>query len=152
MVAIDAYEALFDDPAVGHEARLRAAYLRLRLGDPVAALAAFAEIAAAGGPADPFVPYLGHFFAGRAHERLGALADAETAYRRALDVLPGAQSAAVALSARLFQDGRVDEAYGVMERALAVSPQPDDPWRTYGYGDLRFWPALVARLRAQVTR
>jgi hypothetical protein len=29
---------------------------------------------------------------------------------------------------------------------------PPDPWRLYGYGDLRHWPDLVDPLRAQVMR
>jgi hypothetical protein len=31
-----------------------------------------------------------------------------------------------------------------------VSPQPEDPWRVYGYGEFRRWPKLLAGLRAHL--
>ncbi|HUF48217.1 MAG TPA: hypothetical protein VMM93_10405 [Vicinamibacterales bacterium] len=150
-VAIDAYAALVDDSDVGAEASLRQGYLLYRLGDAAAALDAYARSADRAAD-DAWVRYLAHYFTGRLRERAGSLAEAEAAYRRALEAMPGAQSSAIALSALLFRHGRPDAAYGVMESASAVEPTPVDPWRTYGYGDLRFWPDLVLGLRAQVRR
>jgi tetratricopeptide (TPR) repeat protein len=147
--AISALEPWLDDPEVGAEARLRTGYLRFRGGDAAGALEAFDQAARAD---DPFVRYLAFFLAGRIHDRQGAPEPADAAYRHALEVLPGAQSAAIALSARLFLDDRPDEAYAVVDAAARVTPVPIDPWRVYGYGEFRRWPVLVRELRALVVR
>jgi tetratricopeptide (TPR) repeat protein len=147
-LAIAALAPLLDDPDVGAEAWLRTGYLRFRAGDTALALEAFERAAAAH---DPFVRYLSHFLTGRAHDRQGGRAPAEAAYRRALTALPGAQSAAIALSTLVFLDERPDEAYAIVDEAGRVSPQPADPWRVYGYGEFRRWPKLRADLRAHLT-
>jgi hypothetical protein len=142
--AIAALAPWLDDPEAGGEAVLRTAYLRFRIGETPEALDGLGR---ATGATDAFVRYLAHFLIGRLHERQGRRAEAESAYRLALDTLPGAQSGAIALSTVLFLADRPDEAYAVMEAAGRVSPQPPDPWRLYGYGDYRRWPALKAELR-----
>lgn len=142
--AIDLLAALTSEPELGAEAEMRLGYLRLTLEEPDRALAHFARAATA---SDPFVAYLGRFLAGRAHDRQGDRDRANQQYRAALAVLPGAQSATTALSANLFLGGRPDEAYGLTQRAIALRPPPDDPWHQFGYGDLRFVPALLGGLR-----
>jgi tetratricopeptide (TPR) repeat protein len=149
--AIDGYGMLLAPGDTGAEARLRMGYLHFRLGEPQAALDAFAAVAAEP-TADAFVRYLAHYFTGRVYDRRPLRSEAVAAYRRALEIIPGAQSAGLALATALFEDGRPDDAYAVMEEAAAVAPVPPDPWRLYGYGDLRHWPDLVDPLRAQVMR
>ncbi len=118
-------------------------YLQLTLNDPATALDSFQEATDSN---DPFIRYLAYFLAGRALERLGRRDDANAMYRSALLVIPGAQSASVALSANLFLAGAPDEAYDVAQRSL-TRPATDDPWQQFGYGDLRLIPGLLKRLR-----
>jgi hypothetical protein len=37
-----------------------------------------------------------------------------------------------------------------MDRMLALDPPAFDPWRNYGYGDLRRWPVLLDDLRRRL--
>jgi hypothetical protein len=145
--AIEVLAPLVDHAEAGDEARLRSGYLSYKAGDGDGALASFAAVSNSD---DVFVRYLAHYFSGRVHERREARAVAERAYRQAIDVLPGAQSAAIALSTLLFLDSRPDEAYAVMQAAMAVSPAPMDPWRVYGYGDYRRWPEARDAMRRAV--
>jgi cytochrome c-type biogenesis protein CcmH/NrfG len=72
------------------------------------------------------------------------------ALRASLEAVPGAQSASLMLAVRLHSAGRGQEAKAVMERMLALDPPVFDPWRNYGYGDLRRWPVLIDDLRRRV--
>jgi hypothetical protein len=100
--------------------------------------------------ADPYVTYLAHFFAGRVLLEEKRMALAEAAFRDALATLPGTQSASQALAALLFIDGRRDEAYALIETSYNQRPLQPDPWRLYGYGDYRRWPALILQLREAI--
>ncbi len=99
---------------------------------------------------DPYVTYLAHFFAGRVLLEEKQVALAEAAFRDALATLPGTQSASEALAALLFADGRREEAYSLIETSFSQRPLPPDPWRLYGYGDYRRWPALIRQLREAI--
>ncbi|MEZ5318281.1 MAG: hypothetical protein R2752_12850 [Vicinamibacterales bacterium] len=146
--AIDLFaEVAAATPALQPEADVRAGYLRLTLHEAGAALAQFAR---AGGSKDPFVAYLARFLSGRALDRLGNPAEAVRMYRAALGVIPGASSAAIALSSDLFLAGQPDEAYAMTASMLAIRPPPDDPWHQFGYGDLRFVPERMAALREAI--
>ena len=101
---------------------------------------------------DPWVVYLAEYFKGQALERRKRPADAERAYRGAVAAVPGAQSASVALAALLFQSDRRTEASDVITTMLARRPRAVDPWRGYAHADDRFWPILIARLRAEIRR
>jgi predicted Zn-dependent protease len=101
---------------------------------------------------DPWVLYLARFSSAQIFTRKNRLADAEREYRRALEAIPHAQSGSVALATLLVRDGRRQEATEIVDAMLAAKPTPDDPWRTYGSGDDRFWPLLIAQLRAEIRR
>jgi hypothetical protein len=132
---------------VGPEAALRAGYLAMLIAEPARALASFQTAAVSD---DEFVAYLAHFLTGRLHERADRLTEAEAAYRRALDVMPGTQSASVALSALLIRRGIPAEGQSLLRASFDALSRPPDPWRLFGYGDYRRWPALVEALRAAV--
>jgi tetratricopeptide (TPR) repeat protein len=95
---------------------------------------------------DPVLLYLAHFLTGQAHEQDGDRANAITAYRAALEALPGTPSASVALASLLFLGGDRDEAPPLIDAAVS-KPAIVDPWRDYQSGDFRFWNARFAALR-----
>ncbi len=146
--AIDQFEALLDVPELRAEANLRAGYLWFVLHEHEKAQARF-RLALQASP-DRFLTYLAHFLSGRTHDAAAEPRQAETAYRRAIEAVPYAQAATSALAVRLFLDGRPDEAYALVDASFSARPRPADPWRAYGYGDFRFWPDLMRRLRQLV--
>jgi tetratricopeptide (TPR) repeat protein len=143
-------EKLAAVPSIRHEALVLAGFLhvaRNRLGP---AQAAFREAAHA--DAEPFVRYLAQFLLGRTFARQERVDDAAAAYARALEVIPHAQSAALARAALLFQAGNVDTALALVNHSFAARPRPQDPWRLFGYGDFRRLPQYLERLRAELGR
>jgi tetratricopeptide (TPR) repeat protein len=134
------------DPTVGVEAQLRAGRLLYILHEPAQSITAFNEVLKRSD--DPFFVHLAYLFSGRSYEQLGERDRASTAYRQALEAVPGAQAASMHLAAILAADGRPTEAYAVMKSSCAL--QPRDPWRVYGYGSFRFWPQHVAALRREI--
>jgi hypothetical protein len=52
----------------------------------------------------------------------------------------------------LARADRQGEAAALVEASVAGRPPPNDPWRAYAAADDRFWPELVARLRAEIRR
>ncbi len=143
--AVDPFDRMKGDEAIGAEATLRLGVVRHRGGNPSGALELFAKVEKS--TRDPYLIYLARVFSGQAHEALKHPDDAERSYRSALKVVPNAQSAALALAALLFTSNRPAEAARITESALSAQPQPIDPWREYGAADNRFWPVLIGRLR-----
>jgi hypothetical protein len=162
--AVQAYRALEHDPDVGGEAMMRLGAMHLRgrsflitpgtpprvprnQAEALRSLARAEELTR-----DPYVVFLARYFRGQALEREGRAGDAEQAYRGAVAAVPNAQSATIALAALVFRHGRRGEALTLVSDMLAADPRPLDPWRAYVHADDRFWPELVARLRAEFTR
>lgn len=138
---------LLANPGVRDEAAMRLGFLEWRAGNAQRALQYLRTIET---PDDRGQAYLMHLFAAWSHERLERPDQAITSFRAALEAIPGAQSASLYLAVRLHAAGRGQEARAVMDASLATDPPADDPWRTFGYGDLRRWPALIADLRRMV--
>ena len=141
---------LVDVPGVGAEARLRRGILHFHRAELELSLKDVQQAAVSAGD-DPFVGYLGELYTGLVFEALARPADAIDAYRRALEHVPGAKSAVVALSSSLFLAGRRNEAAALMERALAAGMR-GDPWIEFSFGDYRFWPRYRAQLRLVVSQ
>jgi tetratricopeptide (TPR) repeat protein len=139
-----------DDPMLGTEAHLRAGRLLYVLHEPAQALLHFTEVMRR--TDDPVFVHLAHLFSARAFLQRGERDRAAAAFRQSLEVVPGAQAASMELAALLFAEGRPGAAYAVINASFAVEPQPRDPWRLYGYGTFRFWPAHIAALRREVHR
>jgi tetratricopeptide (TPR) repeat protein len=139
---------LVRDEFVGAEAAVRLGSLHVRTGRLKEALSVFERVETM--TRDTYLIYLARYFKGTALEKAGQPADAEAAYRGALAAIPHAQSATMALAALLAKQDRRAEAGALIETQLSTRPQPLDPWRAYAAGDARFWPALVARLRAEI--
>jgi tetratricopeptide (TPR) repeat protein len=132
---------------VRQEAQVRWGYFELRRGRVGEALDHFR---AAGESNDPFVQYLLFLFKGRALEEEHQLTDAIAAYRRAVEFVPDAQSAALSLASALAADHRPDEAADIARRTLTITPVPDDPWTIYLVPDDRWWPRLITSLRKAI--
>jgi hypothetical protein len=106
----------------------------------------------AGDPSeDPYVRYWARLFRGAAADGLGDPSAAARAYTAALDLVPGAQSPAVALMALTFTH---DEPDAAVLHAIHIRRGADvvDPWWEYGYGDRRFLETRLARLREMARR
>jgi tetratricopeptide (TPR) repeat protein len=141
--ALKHYEALTKTPAVAAEAHLRAGYMLIRLGNSVRARAHLAD---ADQPSStPLVQYLSRLFTG-ATWQAERPAEAEAAYRSALEILPHARSASTLLAALLVARDQGAHATEVLESA---GPAADDPWTSsFHQGDFRLYPEALARLRA----
>lgn len=147
--AMQAFRDLSGDPDVGGEALMRLGTLQMRTGRYADAIKTLVE--ADRSTRDPFIVYLANYLRGEAHRLAGRSTEAEVTYRRALQAVPRAQSASLALGGVLFLDDRRGEAAELTEAALR-DPVPTDPWREYGRPDERFWPTLIAQLREAIVR
>jgi tetratricopeptide (TPR) repeat protein len=119
--------------AVAHDPELVLARVRLgrvlwRLGQPEAASEALA--AALSRAHDARDLYLAHLFLGRVHEDGRRLDLALAEYRRALDVDPETQSAAVAVAHALQLLGEAEESRRALTRGLT-----DGRWKADAYSD-----------------
>lgn len=146
--SLAAYESLLAHGAVGAEAQVRMAGLLVRTGQTARALEMLTAVEDM--TRDRYLVYLARFFKGRALEREHRLAEAAEAYRGAVAAMPGAQAASLSLAAHLSAAGRLVEAHELTDRMLST-PAPD-PWRGYADADDRFWPEIIARLRAEIQR
>jgi tetratricopeptide (TPR) repeat protein len=148
--ALVAFEPLTAIPAVAAEAWIRMGLIHVTVGDHAAALAAFAHaqpVASA-----PALAYLSHFLAGRALEALERPADAIPAYRKALAIVPDAESASIALASLLFLRNEREASVALVDRAFGAPGAPTDPGRLTGYGFFLQWPAIKAAMRAELAK
>lgn len=144
------FELLSEETGVGPEASVRLGFMLLRAGNLSRALTSLSS--AAMRSRDPYVTYLAHYFRAKVFERQHLPDEAQAAYREALEVIPAAQSSSFGLAALLAARGTRAEAAALVDAALTAAPRPIDPWRAYGEADARFWPGLIARLHAEITR
>jgi hypothetical protein len=141
-IAIPTFQKALIIPDIRLEALLRLGYLEYVKGDLDVALTHLAD--ASKGEDDPTRVYLAHLFSGWVHERAKRMPEATASFRRALEAV-NALSAAVALGVRLYALDQRDEADAIVQTALTAAIV--DPYKMYGYGDLRRWPAIIAGLR-----
>ena len=143
--AIVTLEPLTAVPEVAAEAWIRVGMVRFTAGDFGAALRAFE--AAQPIATETSMTYLAYFNAGRALEGLRRVDDAIRAYQRALEIIPDAESATVALTSLQFMRDDRDVALSAIDRVFNRKPGPPDPGRLIGYGSFLRWPALKAAMR-----
>lgn len=128
------------------EANLRLGHVRIQLGQPEQALEALGRVEPA--TADQDFIYLARLFRGQALDDLGQADAARDAYRGALQVRPGAQTATTALAALLFRTGRREEAAELATQIVHIGTNvPDDPWWNYWPGDYRDAYRLMTAMR-----
>ena len=146
--ALTAYQALLEVPNVAAEAHLRAGMIYVTVGDHAAALRAFeaAQPIAERAP----LRYLSHFLAARSLELLKRPDDAVAQYQRALELIPGAESATIALASLLFTRGEMEGSTGMIDKVFEHALRGDDPGRLAGYGFYMYWPEIKTAMRAEL--
>jgi tetratricopeptide (TPR) repeat protein len=148
--AVAALEPLLAVPAVAAEAWIRTGLVHVTVGDHLAALNAFA--AARPIAATTPLKYLSHFLAARSLEALNRHDEAIAQYQFALDILPLAESATVALASLQFLRGEHDASVALIDRTFAKTSRATDPGRLTGYGFYLHWPEIKAAMRAELKK
>jgi VWFA-related protein len=139
------YEEAMKFPETEPEARVRAARFLYGVGNFDRAL----EIISGGTrqSTDKEVQYFSELVRGQIQRARGRSDEAVAAFRAALAIWPGAQSARVALMTLLVNRGNREEAAALAEATQRASDEEFDPWWTYWLGDFRAYPAILDRLR-----
>jgi len=138
------YEKAAGVEATRAEARTRGAWILFQEGRHQEALDLLGTVAPSG---DREVTYWSALFRGRVLDALGRPAEAARAYRAALVVYPGAQSAGVGLAVALFRSDQEREADAVARQLRTASAGTDDPWSTYLGADQRLIDRWIGELR-----
>ena len=146
--AITALTPLTAIPTVAAEAWIRIGIVRFTVKDFAAALQAFETAQPLA--TESALAYLAYFHAGRSLEALGRTADAMRQHRRALEVVPSAESATIALGSLQFSGEDHDAAVALIDRVFSRLPAPTDPGRLTRYGSYLRWPALKAAMRLSI--
>lgn len=136
------------DPAVAGEADLRLGYYDLIADRSESALGRLDHALSATTERD--LIYLAHLFRGWTLSRMDRDAESTREYQQAVNTIPAGSTGALWLARRLLLEGKRDEADAVTDRSLVGSKDIDDPWRLYGYGDFRRFPALMRQLREAI--
>lgn len=150
MEATTALEPLTAVPAVAADALIRTGLVHMTTGNHVAALRAYD--AAQPIATDPAPKYLAHFLAGRSLEALDRQDEAIDRYKKALAIVPAAESAVVALASLQFLRGEREASVALIDRTFAAPATTTDPGRLTGYGYFMHWPAIKAAMRAELPR
>jgi tetratricopeptide (TPR) repeat protein len=100
--------------------------------------------------AEPWTRYLAHFIAAFCYEYEKRYQDAVREYAAALEAVPHAQSASIALAQLLLRDNQADAAFDLITRSVTERPDGDDPWRLFAYGAYVRWPVLIADVRKAI--
>lgn len=143
--ALVTLEPLTRSPEVAAEAWLRIGLVQFTARDYPAALRAFESAQPI--VSEPAIKYLAHVNAGRALEASGRVESAIDEYRKALEIIPGAESATIALSSLLFARDDRKEAIAQLDRVFNTRPGTPDPQRLIGYGSFFRWRELRSALR-----
>jgi tetratricopeptide (TPR) repeat protein len=143
--AFAAFNEARTDPSLRAEASVRLGRLKMLYHDSDLALSLWQEVANGTGPAR--WRYLADVFTGHEWVIRGDWDRAEAAFRRALGIIPGAQSAQSALAVVLFSQGHELDAGGLAS-ALIAGPGPViDPWWTYLEPGRREWIRRLESVR-----
>ena len=145
---IDRLQMAARDP-VEAEAWLRLGQNYTRLARPDLALPAFARAESLASTA--YERYLTRLFAGSVLVRSGRTTQAITALQGALDAVPRAQAASLALAPLLIEIDEAEEAADIVEPAMR-QPLADDPLSSYYEGDPTAISRALAQLRERVRR
>ena len=148
--AITSFEPLLAVPSVAAEAHLRIGLIHFTVGDHAAALKSFE--AAQPIATTPQLKYLSHFLAGRSLEALQRQDDAIAQYQRALDVVPDAESATIALASLQFLRNEAESSIALINKTFAKTSSTTDPGRLLGYGAFLHWPEIKAAMRAELNK
>jgi tetratricopeptide (TPR) repeat protein len=148
--AITSFEPLLSMPSVAAETHLRIGLIYVTVSDHGSALRSFE--AAQPIATTPQLKYLSHFLAGRSLEILQRQDDAVAQYTRALDVVPNAESAAIALASLQFLRNEAEPSIALIDKTFANTSTTTDPGRLVGYGAFLHWPEIKAAMRAELKK
>jgi VWFA-related protein len=140
------YEAAIAFDETGAEARIRLAWFLHRLGRDAEALERLDAVADNRSPDIP-MRYLRQLMRGHVLVALARIGPAIESYQAALALVPGAQSARVALMNGLLLAGRRTEAEALAETIQTAGNNTFDPWWMYWQGDQRMFAGIIGRLR-----
>jgi tetratricopeptide (TPR) repeat protein len=143
-----AFEKLLLRQSIAADVHLRLGQTYIRLGRFEDALKQLNQIDAR--TSDPFLIYLSRYVTGVARRAAGDPAGAAGAFASALEAVPHAQSAAMALASLTLAADKPADAYALVRSAVARAGDVDDPWRHYPAAEYRLWHAYVAALRTEV--
>ena len=132
------------------EAFVRIGTIHFTVDNFEAALRAFESAQAIAG--EPAIKFIAHLNAGRTLEALSKDEEAIRQYRQALEIVPGAESATVALAGLLFQQDEREAAVSMVDKVFNRPPAPTDPGRLIGYGSYLRWPDLKTAMRKALPR
>jgi hypothetical protein len=132
------------DPSTAAEANTRGAWVQFQLGEIAGARLTIDKVETTD---DADLAYWTALFRGRINDAANRLAEAERAYRAALQVRPSAQSAAIGLAFTLFRMDRREEARAAAGEARRQPDVAFDPWWRYFAGDARFLATWRAEIR-----
>jgi hypothetical protein len=130
--AVDAYQRLVQREGVASEAYLHLGQTYVRLAQPGQALVLFQH--AAETAKTPYEAYMAFTLGGALLERVGKHEDAMVALLAALQAVPRAQSATLAVAPLLFAAGQRDQAADLLQDAVRL-PLVTDPLQYYWQGD-----------------
>lgn len=143
--AVSALEPLTEVKDVAGEAFVRIGVMQFVVRNFEAALRANERAQAAA--TEPAIRFIAFLNAGRALEASGRPTDAARAYQQALEIVPDAESATVALTSLQFMGAERDAAVATIDRVFNRRPGPTDPGRLIGYGSFLRWPSLKTAMR-----
>jgi hypothetical protein len=147
LAAAEAFESARREPSLFHEATVRLGAIRHQQDKRDEALKLWGDVSRGGG--DSRWRYFAFLFSGRALAEEKRLSEAEVAYRDALNLKPGAQSARVAVAALGFIRGNREESSSLVDDILR-DRNDDDPWAAYFTPGVVEWPALVEAVRPRM--
>ena len=133
---------------VAPEAWIRIGLVHFSVGDYASALRAFESAQPIA--SETSMKYLAYFNAGRALEGLQRIDDAMRSYQRALEIIPDAESATVALTSLQFMSEDRDAAVSAIDRVFNRRPGAADPGRLMGYGSFMRWDAAKSAMRSEL--
>ena len=148
--AIPEFEAFTRVAEVAPEAWLRTGMIYVTVSDHAGAIKAFE--AAQPLARTPALKYLSHFLAGRSFEAMQQPDDAIAQYRRALEIIPGAESATIALASLQFVRGGSEVSIAMINDVFGTRASTPDPGRLTGYGFYLHWPEIRDAMRAELKK
>jgi tetratricopeptide (TPR) repeat protein len=147
--AVIALETLTNITEVAADAYVRIGIMQFVVRDFGAALRAYEQAQEiATDLATKFIAFLN---AGRTLEALKRPDDAARAYTRALEIVPDAESATIALASLRFAGDEREAAVTMIDTVFNRRPAPADPARLIPYGTFLRWPSLKSAMRAAIS-